>query len=360
MVVNEQFADNFYNRLARFYGLNPADAERYPTPAALQQAILQQWTHLRTLLVLDNIETLIDAQRRNSPAATSLASFISRLKEGDGAVLLTSRMVPPADWGECHVISIGGLGEEAGADLFLALLPADRARLAPPAARLALSQRVEGHPLSIRLLAGRFADGTTDDLPTFLEHIEAALGQAEQATPASLEDPARQKTLYACMDYSVRRLTPEQRNVLDAVSLFQAPFLSEFAAYLLNDEEQTPLHLQHLVRLGLLTATVKTLQDGELILLELHPMLRWYIQQHLPQRDAALLERYGEVYKNLARQAYDEYDRGALVHYLVHQSLTDCEAASQYLPPASRSSLAYLLAKPYQRLGQNRRTLTLV
>src|SRR5205823_386865 len=77
VVVNEQFADNFYNRLARFYGLDSADAKRYPTPAALQQAILQQWTHLRTLLVLDNIETLIDAQRRNDPAATSLASFIS-------------------------------------------------------------------------------------------------------------------------------------------------------------------------------------------------------------------------------------------------------------------------------------------
>src|SRR5205085_12601046 len=141
VVINEQFADNFYNRLARFYALNPADAERYPTPAALQQAILQQWTHLRTLLVLDNIETLVDAQRRNDPAATSLASFISRLKEGDGAVLLTSRMVPPSDWGDCSTISIGGLGEEAGADLFLALLPTDREHQAPAPARLALSRR---------------------------------------------------------------------------------------------------------------------------------------------------------------------------------------------------------------------------
>src|SRR5439155_18410 len=49
----------------------------------------------------------------------------------------------------------------------------------------------------------------------------------------------------------------------------------------------------------------------------------------------------------------------SLMRYLVRQSLPDCEAALQYLPPAGRSSLAYHLASPYQRLGQNRRALAL-
>ncbi len=169
--INEQFADRFYNRLARFYELDPA---QYPTTIELQQAILQRRAHTRSLLVLDNIETLIDTQK-DYPAARSLATFISRLKEGDGAILLTSRIVPPSDWGECQVISISGLSNEAGADLFLALLPTDREHLAPPAARLALSHRVQGHPLSIRLLAGRFADETATDLATFLKQIEAEL-----------------------------------------------------------------------------------------------------------------------------------------------------------------------------------------
>src|SRR5207249_11814269 len=129
--------------------------------------------------------------------------------------------------------------------------PADREHLAPPAERLALSRPVQGHPLSIRLLAGRFAE-TTSDLAAFVKQSEAELEVAEQATPTSLEDPERQKTLYACMPYSIRRLTLEQRRVLDAVSLFQAPFLPEFAAHVLNNEEQTPVHLQNLVRLVLL------------------------------------------------------------------------------------------------------------
>ena len=357
-IINEQFADSFYNRLARYYELDPAE---YPTTISLQQAILQRRHHTHSLLVLDNIETLIDVLKQNHPVTKALATFISRLKEGQGAILLTSRMTPPPDWGTSTVVEVPGLQDDAGADLFLTLLPADRSQLAPRAARLALSQRVEGHPLSIQLLAGRFAE-TTTNLATFLTTIEAELKAAEQVTPTSLEDPERQKTLYACMDYSVKRLTPEQRMVLDTVSLFRTPFLSEFAAYVLNDEEQTPIHLQNLKRLGLLSETVKTFKEGELLLLDLHPMLRWYIQQHHSGMDTALLERYGQVYGQLARQAYQSeggYDQSSRMRYLVRQSLPDFEAALECLPPADRSSLAYYLAEPYQRIGQNRRALAL-
>jgi len=356
--INEQFAERFYNRLARYYELDPA---QFSSIIDLQQAILQARRHIRSLLVLDNIETLIDALKQDHPMAKTLATFVSRLKEGQGSILLTSRMMPPSDWGTASTIEVPGLQDAAGADLFLALLSQDRQHLAPRAARLALSHRVQGHPLSIQLLAGRFSE-TTLDLATFLTNCEAELAAAEQATPTSLEDPERQRTLYACMDYSVKRLTPEQRRVLDAVSLFQAPFQSEYAEYALNDEEQTPVHLQNLMRLGLLTMEIRTFKEGELPLLDLHPMLRWYIQQHLAGRDPALLERYGQVYEHLARQANQNdggYDQSARMRYLVRQSLPDFEAAFQYLPSAERGSLAYHLAQPYKRLGQNRHALAL-
>ncbi|MFL5658568.1 MAG: tetratricopeptide repeat protein [Ktedonobacteraceae bacterium] len=356
-VVDDTFADRFYNRVARFYELDPA---QYPTSIELQQAILQRRAHVRSLLVCDNIETLIDTQK-DHPAARSLATFISRLKEGNGPLLLTSRVVPPSDWGESQVIELPGLEDAAGADLFFALLPADREHLAPPADRLALSQRVQGHPLSIRLLAGRFAE-TTTDLATFLQQSETELEVAEQATPTSLEDPDRQRTLYACMDYSIRRLTPEQRMVLETATIFQAPFLAEFAAHVLNDEPQTPLHLQNLVRLGLLTRESRTFKEGELIFFEVHSMLRWYIQNHLTNLDAAQLERYGEVYEQLTRRAYqfeEGYDQSSLMRYLIRQSLPDCEVALEHLPKSNRSSLAFHLASLYERRGQNRHTLEL-
>jgi tetratricopeptide (TPR) repeat protein len=361
-VIDGLFADRFFNRLARFYGLDLTDSKQYPTTTALQQAILQRRAHMRSLLVLDNIETLIDAQRQGQPAAQALATFISRLKEGEGAILLTSRMIPPSDWGECQLIEILGLQDEVGADLFLALLHADHKHLAPPAARLALSHRVQGHPLSIQLLAGRFTDETSIDLFKFLANIEAELGQAEQTTPFSLEDPDRQRTLYACMDYSMKRLTSEQRKMLNTVSIFRAPFPPEYASYLLNEEEQNLIHIQNLVRLGLLTSFLYTFKEGSLILVELHTMLRWYIQQHRAEQEYSLQERYGEVYEELIQQACQReggYDQSTLMNYLVRQSLPDCEIALQYLPPAARNTMAYRLAYPYVRLGQYQRALAL-
>ena len=239
MTFNKQFADRFYYQLAHFYGLEPAT---YKTLTDLQRAILQRRMHLRSLLVLDNIETLIDAQRSGDPAAKALASFISRLKEGDGVVLLTSRIAPPSDWGDCKLIHVSGLGDDEGGGLLLALLPASRKAAALPEMHKKLSQRVRGHPLSIRLLAARFAEAHTD-LETFLKEVDAELMAAEQVTPTSLEDPDRQSTLYACMDYSIKRLTPEQRKVLDTASLFQAPFLPESAAWILQEETQTPINI---------------------------------------------------------------------------------------------------------------------
>ena len=367
LLVDEQFAARFTNELARFYGINPAN---YTTTTDLERAILQRRVHVRSLLVLDNIETLIDALQSAHPAAKALAAFISRLKEGDGAILLTSRSEPPSDWGDCKIVDIGGLAEEHGGSLFLALLPPERRPAALPDMHRVLSRRVQGHPLSIRLLAGRFAEATTS-LQAFLEEIEAELQLTEQSTPTSLEDPGRQATLYACMTYSVKRLTAEETEVLRAVSLFQAPFPSWFATFVLNDEkeEHVPADLQSLLRLGLLERRISTYKEdgreGEIELLVLHPMLRWYIKYHMAQPPATTQERYGRYYATLAIMIWtsekEAYDQSGLTRLLAHQCLADFEAASSYIPAGDRlkSTLAAYLAKIYRRLGQNQRARAL-
>jgi tetratricopeptide (TPR) repeat protein len=360
LVVSEAFADRFYTRLARFYGLDPS---KYPETRDLQDAILQHRVRSHSLLVLDNMETIIEAQKQGDPIARTVATFLSRLQEGDGAILLTSRSEPPADWGTCISIPIVGLSEEASAEMFLTLLPADRrSSAAESTTRQALARRVHGHPLSIRLLAGRFAVSTSD-LTAFLSQIEEELKQAEQTTPSSLEDPNRQRTLYACMDYSVTRLTPEQKQVLHACSLFLAPFLRAFVGLLLEDEtEQISILLQQLVHLGLLERKTRSFPEGSAELLEMHLMLRWYIQNRFPEVPAEWRQRYGGIYEQLARQAWQlkgGYDQSAWMRFLIRQSLPDCEAALGYLASTERSSLAYHLATPYERMGQNRRALTL-
>lgn len=371
-MVNETFAERFCTQLLRFYQRDPA---QYLTTSELQNAILQRRRHHRALLVLDNMETLISSQMQDeNEHAKNLAGFLSRLmKEGSDPILLTSRDMPPSDWGDCHEIVISGLDDIAGSDLFLTLLPTKRKEFASAKARFDLTRRVQGHPLSIRLLAGHFAQDTSISLATFLTTIENELTQAEAKTPTSLEDPKRQATLYACMNYSVKRLSSEQKNILHAISIFQAPFPSQYAQDILKVEEVTKEQatkreeeitkcLQDLVRLGLLETATETFAEGELELLELHPMLRWYIQHSMPALDSILQERYGLIYTRLARQAYRTqggYDQSALIRYLIRQSLPDCEAALQYLSPQYKSSLAYHLTKPYERMGQNQRVIAL-
>ena len=102
-------------------------------------------------------------------------------------------------------------------------MPPDRRIAAPQDDRLQLSRRVQGHPLSIRLLAGRFGE-VSGELGHFLAELEEQLPQAEQQTPSSLEDPERQATLYACMAYSVDRLAPGQREALRQASVFRSVF----------------------------------------------------------------------------------------------------------------------------------------
>lgn len=76
------------------------------------------------------------------------------------------------------------------------------------------------------------------------------------------------------MDYSIKRLTAEQKLVLHACSLFLAPFPSEFVESLLEEEEQTQDILHALVSLGLLERKLRTFPEGTLVLLELHAMTR--------------------------------------------------------------------------------------
>jgi tetratricopeptide (TPR) repeat protein len=358
--VDGQFADRFTNRLARFYDLDPA---HFATIADLQAAILQRRAYVNSLLVLDNVETLLDARRRHPDAALAgLAAFVGRLREGLGSVLLTTRIAPPADWGRCRTIPLGGLDEAAGAALFAGLLPAGRRAAAREAERRRLSRRVGGHPLSIRLLAGRFAEGA-DDLAAFLDDLEAHLQRAEQSAPASLEDPERQRTLYACLAYSVDRLTEAQRRALQQVTVFQSLFPREFGAAVIADEGEAAVRLQELVRLGLLTEGYRAFADGSLTLLELHPVVRWYLAQRLPPPDEAAYRRHAEVYAELARLAFQRegaYDRSPRVRALVQGSLADLDQALRHLPPAAAAALAFHLSQAYQRLGNVPRALELL
>lgn len=351
--IDETFPERFYNQLAHFYGLDPTS---YTATSELQKAILQQRIHKRSLLVLDNVETLFDIQWQRHSTAQRLIAFIHRLGEGNGTILLTSRQMLPKDWGDYIFISLSGLSEEGGAALFHASLSQQTKEFAASKkARQALSRKVQGHPLAIRLLAARFIEQSADGLEHFLEHLEADLDSAGQMTPSSLEDPERQRTLYACLAYSIKCLTPEQELVLRAVSLFQAPFTPDFVVQILADE-QAAMHTQALFRLSLLEISnqSQTFPEGKLLLLELHSMVRWYIEECMPPPEPEWQERYGTLYISLLGWANEEYETDALLRSLVRLTLPDSERASYYLPPEQQGIFAYYLAHVYSWVGEHK------
>jgi len=169
--------------------------------------------------------------------------------------------------------------------------------------------------------------------------------------------------LYACLAYSIRRLLPKQLTVLHTVSVFKAPFSAEFAAAVMPAEvEPMVVHLQSLARLGLLDFTVRTVEDGTLLRFDLHPMLRWYLRQYMPQLPNELLERYSLFYEHLIRLAYDSphsYDQSAMTRTVICDSLPDLESALQSIQHSKQGMYAYCLALPYERLGQYQRAIQL-
>jgi len=359
--VDPQFAERFYSKLASFYKVE--DPSQYKETRDLQDAIKQQRNHTRSLLILDNIETLVYAQKQKDSNALQLAAFIRDLQQGEGDILLTTREMLPSDWGERKDIHLVGLNDDAGAELFLASIANDRKHAAAKKDRIALSQYVQGHPLCIRLLAGRFSDDKGGDLATFRKNLPGELGRSKQATPTSYDDPNRHETINNCIAYSVRRLIPEQANIFYTIGIFRAPFLLPFAEAVLNDEEHTTeKYLQDLVRLGLLERMYVSVEEGGYFeLYELHSMLRLHIKSNIAALDTETRRRYGLVYANLARQLVGGYDNSVPRRYLLRQSLPDCEAAlaEEDIESTIRSTIAYYLVLPYVRMGQVKYALAL-
>jgi predicted ATPase len=222
-------------------------------------------THLRNrsvLLVLDNVEQVIEA----APLVTELLAAAPGVK-----ALVTSRARLNVR-GE-HELPVRPLALPYPATAFaeLARNPAvalfvDRARAADHAFALTarnaplvaeLCARLDGLPLGIELAAAR-----ARQMPpgAMLERFPDRLALAS-AGPRDM--PARQRTLRATIAWSYDLLRPNERALLDAMSVFAGGFTEEAAASVCAAIERAPFDvpagLESLVEQNLLRQT----WDGE-------------------------------------------------------------------------------------------------
>jgi len=112
----------FVTDLARFLEIPTqetgdfGEVKRQTDPAELERRVLSRLGQRRTLLVLDNAETLIEAVREKEKAALSLAELLQQLPSSLVSLLVTSRL--PLGWVDETSYELEGLAPKEGADLF--------------------------------------------------------------------------------------------------------------------------------------------------------------------------------------------------------------------------------------------------
>ncbi|GCE23556.1 hypothetical protein KDK_73560 [Dictyobacter kobayashii] len=340
----------FAAELARFLGINTQDIAH---PNEIEHLLFNCLSTRRVLIVLDNAETLIEAIEANNVGAQHLAQLLQQLPSPSVSLLITSRIV--LGWPSEIEHEIGGLTSEEGAQLFIQSSPQRREAMDTILAN-ELSQRVEGHPLSLRLLGGAF-NFSAIPLAAFVQHCEEQLINAEN-TYLGLEH--RHRKLYACLETSIRYLTDELRNVLGSLWIFHAPFIPETVVAILDPEtketEDTPsklrTHLHNLRLRGLLTTQRIATDNWILDFYYLLPTTRPYIEQQVqyPGNRQGLLLRFGRVYSMLLDFISNEMGRTSRGMTLVEKAEMDFERAMGYLKGTEQAQYKIRWASILHRL----------
>jgi tetratricopeptide (TPR) repeat protein len=279
------------------------------------------------------------------------------------SLLVTSR--EHLGWSGEVALEIGGLSSEEGANLFRLSAP-QRENEVEMALAKELSQKLDGHPLCLRLLGGAF-NASSVTLQTFLEEYDEQLLRAENKYVGAEH---RHRTLYACIDTSVWYLDDELTDLLSKLWLFHAPFLPKTAVAIFDPEhddmkdEDSPVYdqLYTLWRRGLLSRETFTVRDGSLEFYQLLPMMRPYVEQHLEQayERKTLLKRFGTVYSQLANMLYHTLDSSPKAIVIARLAHKDLEQGVTNVLGLEQAYYLLYWARILQRLGRPRSGLELL
>jgi tetratricopeptide (TPR) repeat protein len=346
--------------LARFLGIA---TEEIAEPVEIERLVLTRLGQQRSLLVLDNAETLVQAARAGEPAAQQVAQLLKEQLPPSVLLLATSREY--LGWAGEEALPLGGLDHRAGAHLFQQYA-ANRIDAIALAEAQPLSEKVDGHPLSLRLLGSAFNDLSTP-LADFVRDHAAHLFQSEDRYR---DAEHRQRSLYQSIDFSVRFLDDELRGLLGGLWIFHAPFLPELAEAIFDpdgqypDGQHSPIHdlLHRLAQRSLLERESVTTSEGVTRFYRLHPTVRLFAEQQMerPLPREEFLRHFGSAYANLSRSLYRGIDRSAALVVVAQRCAGDLDRGLEYASAEQQGW--YLLHRGWvvQRLGDRRRGLELI
>jgi hypothetical protein len=220
----------------------------------------------RYLLVLDNLETLLEAngEWHDKTYYDFLLRWLSSHTES--VILVTSReqpQLPPNTLNYCRWLPLKGLSTDAG----VALLEDLDIQGADAEIREFVKQ-ADGHPLLIKLVAGvlHADEGDVVDISALRQNIFEILGLHRYDSEASIGK---------ILDASIARLTPKLQQLLFNLSVYRPAFNATAAAALLPEEEVTQADLRGLVKRSLLQEN--KLESGWVF--EFQPLILAYLKQ---------------------------------------------------------------------------------
>ncbi len=333
-------------RLERFFfGPDEPDKRAALPPEERRRALLSALEGREALLAVDNYESLFHARdggdAEAKARARALHELFAALARRGLTLLVTSRRATGLP-GEGKPLDLHGLDEESGAAIFTARAARRAGEITPALAR-ALSRRVGGHPLALRLLGPAFVASEASSLQAFLDHLDEILPDAASEWDAG----RRHDTLAACFAYSLDRLDPAPGKALARLSLFRGRFPAFLAAPVLLPSPKGGGAGGGGMR-GAAARTLRLLRDRSLLegedlplsaneslpLYRLPPALRPFAAARLPEDERpAVEEAYFQALRALGAACYPGNEGGgvysdALLARLAREALPDLSAAA--------------------------------
>lgn len=283
------------------------------------------------LVIADNVESILPKGdvTLEATARTSLWDVLLELAKMGVGILLTSRDTTFGDGRLAHGnqamhLSLKGLHPDdayALANQLLAKLEIDHAR-APYEELRHLLVQLDHHPLAIQLV-----------LPSVRERSLTTI-QSEFATLLPLfkddEEAGRNSSLLASLDYSLRRLSQEQRALLPRLAIFEGGANEDDLLAITGIPEP---HWATL-RSALENASLVTMELANGVqFLRFHPVLVPYLRQQQGPDDGALSERFARQYYGLVKKLRDDdtQHRPYFVRRLVRRELPNLRHALEVL-----------------------------
>jgi tetratricopeptide (TPR) repeat protein len=338
-------ATTLLSTLGNYLGVYNGNYNPSDTKAALARLglVLKE---KRTLVIADNLESILPRGDAPLEAAvrTQLWDVLLELAKLGAGVLLTTRDTSFGDGRlapgsrTVHLLLQGLYPDDAYAlaTLLLTDLGIDRAR-APYAELRNLLVQLDHHPLAIQLVLSALR---TFPLATIRADFAALLPKFVDDT-----ENGRNRSLLASLEYSLQRLSEEQRALLPRLALFVGGAHEEnlLAITQIPESEWATLR-PALEQASLLTS--EQVGDFAASFLRFHPVLTPYLRSQSGANDAALRERYAQRYSAVALYLYNEDDRRPQpVRALVRRELPNLRRALELLLEAGQLDTASEMAE---------------